>query len=44
MVLKNTNYVYGLVANTGHQTKIMLNTVQCKPKRSSVEKYFFKKN
>lgn len=36
--LKNTKSIIGLVAYTGHQTKIMLNSIKAKAKRSKVEK------
>jgi len=36
--LRNTEFVYGLVVYTGHETKIMLNSTKAKPKRSDVEK------
>jgi len=36
--LRNTEWIYGLVAYTGHQTKIMLNSVNAKPKQSNLEK------
>lgn len=36
--LKNTDFVYGLVAYTGHETKIMLNSVKAQPKKSTAEK------
>ena len=36
--LKNTDFVLGLVIYTGHNTKIMKNSVKAKPKRSQVEK------
>jgi len=35
--LRNTEWIYGLVAYTGHQTKIMLNSVNAKPKKSRME-------
>jgi len=36
--LKNTKYIWGFVAYTGHETKIMLNTFKTKRKMSTVEK------
>jgi len=36
--LKNTDFVYGLVVYTGHETKIMLNSTNAKPKQSKVDK------
>ena len=36
--LKNTKSILGLVAYTGHQTKIMLNSFKARGKRSKVEK------
>ncbi len=36
--LRNTEFVYGVVVFTGHQTKIMMNSVSARPKRSQVEK------
>lgn len=35
--LRNTPMVYGLVAYTGHDTKIMLNSTSARPKRSHLE-------
>ncbi|EAS00612.2 phospholipid-translocating P-type ATPase, flippase family protein (macronuclear) [Tetrahymena thermophila SB210] len=35
--LQNTEMVYGLVSYTGHETKIMLNSVKARPKKSKVE-------
>jgi magnesium-transporting ATPase (P-type) len=37
-VLKNTEYVYGIVVFTGHETKIMKNQVQAKSKLSKLER------
>jgi magnesium-transporting ATPase (P-type) len=37
-VLKNTEYVYGLVVFTGHETKIMKNMVRSKSKFSKLER------
>lgn len=36
--LRNTDYIYGIVLYTGHHTKIMLNTVASKSKKSTLEK------
>ena len=36
--LRNTEYAYGLVVFTGHETKIMKNSSKSKPKYSKVEK------
>lgn len=36
--LKNTDYLYGLVVFTGHETKIMKNQVQSKAKLSKLER------
>lgn len=36
--LKNTDYVYGLVIYTGHESKIMMNSSEPTPKLSSLEK------
>ena len=36
--LKNTKSILGLVAYTGHHTKIMLNSFKARGKRSKVEK------
>jgi len=36
--LKNTEYIIGVVAYTGHHTKIMLNSIKAKPKFSKLEK------
>lgn len=35
--LKNTKYICGFVAYTGHETKIMLNSFKAKVKNSRVE-------
>ena len=35
--LKNTEFIIGLVCYTGHDTKIMLNSVKSKPKKSKLE-------
>jgi phospholipid-transporting ATPase len=37
MSLRNTEWIYGLVAYTGHDTKIMLNSINAKPKKSGLE-------
>ena len=36
--LRNTEYTYGVVVYTGHETKIMMNGQQAKPKKSDIEK------
>ena len=36
--LKNTKYIIGFVAYTGHETKIMMNAFKSKSKMSTVEK------
>lgn len=36
-VLRNTEFVYGMVLYTGHDTKIMLNSVNASPKKSKLE-------
>jgi len=36
--VRNTNWIYGLVAYSGHDTKIMLNSVKARPKKSKVER------
>jgi magnesium-transporting ATPase (P-type) len=36
-VLRNTEMVYGVVLYTGHDTKIMMNSVNAQPKRSKLE-------
>jgi len=35
--LKNTDYLIGMTTYTGHNTKIMKNSVKAKPKRSKME-------
>ena len=35
--LMNTSYVWGIVVYTGHDTKIMLNSVKARPKKSGLE-------
>jgi len=35
--LRNTEYVYGVVGYTGHDTKTMLNSVKSRPKKSTLE-------
>lgn len=37
-VLKNTDYIYGLVVYTGHETKVFQNQVQGKQKMSKLER------
>lgn len=39
MSLKNTEYVYGLVIFTGHQTKVMKNSAEAKYKKSRLDKF-----
>lgn len=36
--LRNTEYIYGLVVFTGHDTKIMMNSVGSKAKMSKLER------
>lgn len=36
--MKNTEYIYGLVVFTGHETKIMKNSVKSKAKFSKLER------
>ena len=36
--LKNTEWIYGLVVYTGHDTKIMMNSTAAKSKFSNLEK------
>ena len=36
-VLRNTDYVLGVVVNTGHDTKIMMSNTKTKPKTSNLE-------
>lgn len=36
--LRNTDYIYGIVVFTGHETKIMKNSVKSKMKFSRLEK------
>ena len=38
MSLKNTEYIYGLVVYTGHETKVMKNSEQAKYKMSRLER------
>ncbi len=35
--LKNIDFIYGLAVYTGHETKIMLNSVKSKTKKSKLE-------
>ena len=35
--LRNTKYIYGLVCYNGHDTKIMLNSVKARAKKSRIE-------
>mmetsp|Transcript_29398 Transcript_29398/g.28517 ORF Transcript_29398/g.28517 Transcript_29398/m.28517 type:complete len:95 (+) Transcript_29398:814-1098(+) len=36
--LKNTDFIYGIVVFTGHETKIMKNSIKMKAKLSKLEK------
>jgi phospholipid-transporting ATPase len=36
-VLRNTDWIVGLIINTGHDTKIMMSSTETKPKTSSLE-------
>ena len=36
-VLRNTEFIFGMVVYSGHDTKIMMNSVRAKPKRSKLE-------
>ena len=36
--LKNTKVIYGVVTYTGHETKIMMNSIKSRPKQSTLEK------
>lgn len=36
--LRNTNYIYGVITYTGHETKTMLNSVKARPKKSKIER------
>ncbi len=36
--LRNTDYVYGMVTYSGHDTKIMMNSPKSKPKSSTIDK------
>lgn len=36
--LKNTEWVYGVAVFTGHETKIMKNSVRAKAKKSTIDK------
>ena len=36
--LKNTDWIYGIVVFTGHETKIMMNSVRTKAKLSKLER------
>lgn len=35
--LRNTGYVYGVAAYTGHQTKVMKNSLKGRAKKSRIE-------
>lgn len=39
MSLRNTEYVYGLIIFTGHETKLMKNSEEAKYKLSRLEHY-----
>jgi phospholipid-transporting ATPase len=36
-ILRNTDYVYGIACYTGHQTKVMENSLEARVKKSKVE-------
>ena len=36
-ILRNTEFAIGVVAYTGHQTKVMLNSIRARPKKSTLE-------
>ena len=36
-ILRNTEYVIGVVTHTGHQTRVMLNSIRARPKKSTLE-------
>ena len=38
-VLRNTEWIIGMVVNTGHETKIMMSAVETKGKTSSLERF-----
>jgi len=37
MSLRNTDYIYGMVVFTGHETKVMMNSADAKYKKSRLE-------
>ena len=37
MSLRNTEFVYGVVVNTGHETKVMMNSAEAKYKKSKLD-------
>ena len=39
MSLRNTEYIYGLIIFTGHETKLMKNSEEAKYKLSRLENY-----
>lgn len=36
--LRNTDYIYGVAIYTGHQTKVMMNSIKARPKMSTLER------
>lgn len=36
-ILRNTDWIMGVVVYTGHQTKIMMNSIKARPKKSTLE-------
>lgn len=37
MSLRNTDYIYGMVVFTGHETKVMMNSADAKYKKSRLD-------
>jgi magnesium-transporting ATPase (P-type) len=37
MSLRNTDYIYGIVVFTGHETKVMMNSADAKYKKSRLD-------